>query len=89
MDKNSEGTSQEPGVPDPYQACLAQDTSARKISPHNFWLQNPAGIESVEEDAGAVPLGEPTHGLTYSDSLPLSSSTGVALEGHQWYTGRD
>ena len=26
-----------------------------------------------------IPLGEPTHGLTYSDSLPLSSSTRVAV----------
>ena len=31
----------------------AQGSSARKISPHNFWLQTPAGIESVEEAAGA------------------------------------
>ena len=48
----------------------AQDSSARYISPHNFWLQ----LLKPQ----AIPLKEPTHGLTYSDSLPLSSSTGVA-----------
>ena len=32
----------------------AQDSSARKISPHNFGLKEPAGIESVEEAAGAL-----------------------------------
>ena len=31
----------------------AQGSSARKISPHNFWLQKPVGIEWVEEPAGA------------------------------------
>ena len=31
----------------------AQRSSARKISPHNFWLQKPVGIESVEETSGA------------------------------------
>ena len=39
-------------VPAPHQAP-AQDSSARKISPHNFWLQKPVGIESVEEPSGA------------------------------------
>ena len=28
-----------------------QGSSARKISPHNFWLQNPVGIDWVEETA--------------------------------------
>ena len=32
----------------------AQDSSARKISPHNFWLQKPAGIELVEEDSAVL-----------------------------------
>ena len=32
----------------------AQDPSARKLSLHNYWLGNPAGIESVEEVAGAL-----------------------------------
>ena len=31
----------------------------------------------------AVPLKEPTYGLTYSDSLPLSSSSRLELERHQ------
>ena len=35
--------------PSPTPGPLAQSSSARKISLHNFWLQKPAGIESVEE----------------------------------------
>ena len=31
----------------------AQGSSARKISPHNFWLQKLVGFESVEETSGA------------------------------------
>ena len=31
---------------------LAQGSSARKISPHNFWLQNSEDIELVEETSG-------------------------------------
>ena len=30
-----------------------QGSSVRKISPHNFWLQKPVGIEPVAETAGA------------------------------------
>ena len=39
------------------------DSSARKTSPHNFWLQKPTGIELVEEAAGALscPSGKPMH----------------------------
>ena len=70
----------------------AQDSSARKISPHNFWLQKPMGIELVEEAAGAQSssfLGNPhtTHLLRIA---PLWATALVwQLEGHQWYTGRD
>ena len=32
-----------------YTRLPAQGSSAKKISPHNFWLQKPVGIESVEE----------------------------------------
>ena len=39
--------------PRPTPGPPAQDSRARKISPHNFWLQKPVGIESVEETAGA------------------------------------
>ena len=31
----------------------SQGSGDRQISPHNFWLQNPLGIESVEETSGA------------------------------------
>ena len=40
--------------PRPTSGPPAQDSSARKISPHNFWLWKPAGIELVEEAAGAI-----------------------------------
>ena len=52
VDKNLGGIPEEQGVPALLQVPPAQDSSARKISPHNFWLQKPAGIESVEETAG-------------------------------------
>ena len=39
--------------PSPTPGPTAHSSSARKISPHNFWLQKPVGIESVEETAGA------------------------------------
>ena len=43
-------------------------SSVRKISPRNFWLWKPAGIESVEEAAGALSSSSwrthtPTHPL--------------------------
>ena len=53
VDKNLGGIPEEQGVPALLQVPPAQDSSARKISPHNFWLQNPVGIESVEETSGA------------------------------------
>ena len=66
--------------PRPTPGPLAKGFSVRKISPHDFWLQKPARIELVEETVGAPSssLKEPTYRLTYSDSLPLSSSSGVA-----------
>ena len=51
VDTNLGGISGEQGAPVPYQTP-AQGSSARKISPHNFWLQKPLGIESVEETTG-------------------------------------
>ena len=76
VDENSEGISQEQGVP-----ASVQGSSARKISPpqllaakisehwvsgRNFW--NPKQFL----------FKEPTHRLIYSDSLCLSSSTRIA-----------
>ena len=37
--------------PTPTPGSPAQDSSARKISPHNFWLQKLVEIELVEETA--------------------------------------
>ena len=70
VDKNLGGIFWEQGVPAPYQAP-AQGSSARKISPHNFWLQNQAGTESVEETSGlpTVALKEVTDGLTQTHPL--------------------
>ena len=38
----------------PHTRPSAQGSSAKKISPHNFWLQKPVGIESVEETSRAL-----------------------------------
>ena len=59
--------------PSPTAGPTAQGSNAKKVSPHNFWLQKRVVIESVEEmhKFKAVPLKEPTR--IYS-----SSSTGVA-----------
>ena len=53
--------------PSPTTGPPAQGSSARKVSPHNFLLQKPAGTKLVEETARAsrIPLKESTHGLTY------------------------
>ena len=66
--------------PSPTPGPPAQGSRDRKVHFHNFWLRKAAGIELVEETSGAqtVPLKEPTHEVIYSDSLPLSSSTGVS-----------
>ena len=40
------------GARAPQQAPPVQGSSVWKISPHNFWLQKPAGTESVEETSG-------------------------------------
>ena len=40
--------------PRPTPGPPAQDSSARKISPYNFWLRKPADIESVQKAAGAL-----------------------------------
>ena len=64
--------------PSPISGPPAQGSSARKTSPHNFWLQKPVGIKVSGRNCWSPKqflLKEPTHGLTYSDSLPLSFST--------------
>ena len=51
----------------------AQHSRGRKISPHNFWLQKPTGIESVEETARAPSnFSERTHTQTQLPSLTPS-----------------
>ena len=46
----------------PIPGPLAKDSSARKTSPHNFWLQNPAGLSQWKKhlETLAVPLIKPT-----------------------------
>ena len=68
LDKNSGGISWESQT---HTRPPAQDSRARKVSPHNFWLQKLVGIKLVEETAGAPS--------TSSDSLPLSSSPRIAV----------
>ena len=59
---------------------IAQHSGASKKSPHNFWLQKQVGMSQWKKllEPQAVPLKEPTHILTYSDSLPLTSSIWVS-----------
>ena len=38
--------------PSPRSDHTAQGSSARKIKPHTFWLQNPVRVAVVEETAG-------------------------------------
>ena len=55
--------------PSPPLGPPAQGSSARKISPYNFWLQKPARSRWKKFlEPQTVPLKEPTHGFTYSDS---------------------
>ena len=51
VDKNLGEISQEQGGPDPHQ--YPQPRVPIPGTPHNFWLQKSAGIELVEETAGA------------------------------------
>ena len=39
--------------PSPTPGPPAQSSSAREISPYNYWLQNPAGVELEEVNARA------------------------------------
>ena len=56
--------------PSPKAGPPAQGPSGRNVSPHNFQLQKPAGIESVEETSGAPSSSsEPIHGITQTHSL--------------------
>ena len=50
-------------------------SSARKISPHNFRLLKPVGIESVEENSGAPSKpSKRTHTQIYSELQHQGSS---------------
>ena len=78
VDKYLEWISWEQGVPDPHQnpspvfQCQ-EDKSSQFLAAKtrgDGWKKLP--------EPHAVPLKEPTFGITYSDSLPLSSSMGVA-----------
>ena len=70
--------------PRPTPGPPAQGSSARKISPLNFWLQKPVDIELVKETTGAPSSSSlKTHTQNYSDSVP---ATGWQLERHQWHT---
>ena len=57
--------------PSPIPSPPAQHSSARKISPHVFWLQKNSGIELVEEllEFQIVLLKEHTDDLTQAHTL--------------------
>ena len=73
--------------PRPTPGPPAQGSIDMNISPHNFWLQKPAGIESGEKllDPQAVPLknpnmDSPTH--TTTSKLQLINRTAI-IQNHQ------
>ena len=78
VDKNSGGISQEQG--DPHQAHQPRIPVLGRWVPTTSGCKNQWGLSLGKKllEPQAVPLKEPTHRLTYSDSLALSSSTGVA-----------
>ena len=49
----------------PHTKPPTQDSCARKVSPHNLWMQNPSGIELVEETSGAPGSSLKTHKWTH------------------------
>ena len=51
VDKNLGRIYREQGVPAPHQDPWSRVPVPERLSPHNFWLQNPAGIESGQETA--------------------------------------
>ena len=80
VDKNSGGIFWEQGVPASHQIPQAQ--GARKISPHNLWLQKAAGIESVEETS-ETPSSSSSRTHTQTHLLRLwAPAPGRWLEGH-------
>lgn len=89
VDKYLEWIVREPGVPT-HTSPPAQDSSARKISPHNFWLQKQGEIggrnfwSSKQFLLKNLPSDSPTQ--THFFWVP---AWGWQVEGHQWYTGRD
>ena len=50
VDKNLVGITQKQGVPAPYQDPQPMVTVPGRLSTHNFWLQNTAGVESVKRN---------------------------------------
>ena len=80
VDKNLGGVAQEQGV-QPHTRPPVHGSSVRKIRPNNLWLQKKQQRLSQWKkllEPQAVSLKEPTHGLTYTDSLSLSYSTRIA-----------
>ena len=88
VDKNWEGYFGSEGS-QPHARPPAQGSSARKISPHNFWLWKPVGQSQWKKllDSQAVLYKRPTHGLTQTHSL-WAPALGWQLERHKWHMGR-
>ena len=78
--------------PSPTPGPLTQGSCDRKISPHNFWLEIPAGMEAKGDigllESQAVPLKGPAHGFTQLHSL-WAPALGQQLERKQGHIGRN
>ena len=83
VDKNPGGISWEQGVPAPHQSPQPRVAAPGTQLPTTSGCKNKWDLSQWEKllEPQAVPLNGPTHGLTYSDSLPLSCSNGVAAWG--------
>ena len=79
VNKNSGGISWEQGVPDPHQVPQPTMPSQGHKFPQLLDV-NQQGLSQWKklQEPQTVTLKEPTHGLTYSDSFPLGSGSGMA-----------
>ena len=91
VDKNLGGISQKQGVLVPHQRPHPRAPVPRRYILKTSGCKNQQRLNLWKNflEHQAVPLKEPTHKITCSDSLLLSSSNTVALERHRWHTGKN
>ena len=75
----------------PIPGSPAQGSSAWNISPHNFWLQKPEGIKSVEEilESQEVPLNETTQTNLFRLTLYVFQHRGSSFKGTRGTQGEN